>query len=419
VANDFIESYRRLLSPGFAAPKAALFFMVKNAEAFSSGQQADFSAVGFRAVSERALEITLERPTPAFLLYVASGAWIPVNPRVASRHDREWTRPENHVGNGPFTLAEWRPHQRIVVKRNPNFHSPDMVKLDELHFVVFDSGDTEDRAYRAGQIDITMSVPTTKLEPYARERPTELHRAPLAETRYLTFNTSRAPLNDVRVRRALALSIDRKQLTERVLRGGQEPARHFVSSILLPPEKSNAPAPESDPTEARKLLAAAGYPEGKGFPRLELASWPIGTPILESIQDAWKKELGIDVALVTREAKVHLASLRDGQYDIGFITAIPDIADAGNLLAEFVTAAPSNYPRWSDHGFDQAMRAAARDPAMRSTHLRQAEERLLQEVPVFPLYFNAKNWLMSSRVRGWQYDALWTRFYLNVELTKN
>jgi oligopeptide transport system substrate-binding protein len=141
--------------------------------------------------------------------------------------------------------------------------------------------------------------------------------------------------------------------------------------------------------------------------------------VLEVVQEMWKKELGIQTALVTREAKVHLAALSGGQYDIGFITAIPDVADAGNFLADFVTNAPGNHPHWSDPTFDLLMAEAGRDPALRAERLQAAEARLVQEVPLAPLYFNSKNWMMSSRVRGWQYDALWTRFYLNVELSQN
>ena len=173
----------------------------------------------------------------------------------------------------------------------------------------------------------------------------------------------------------------------------------------------------ANPVEARRLLAEAGFAEGKNFPALELSSWPIGPPVVEAVQQMWKQELGIEVRLVTREAKVHVTALRQGQYDIGFITAIPDVPDAANVLADFATGAAGNFPHWSDQTFDGLLAKADQDPAERTRRLQAAEARLLAESPVAPLYFNARNWLMSTRVQGWKSDALWTRFYLNVELS--
>lgn len=421
IAEDFVASYRRLLTPATAAPKADLFFVVKNARDFTAGKVADFSAVGLRAADVCTLVVTLERPTPNFLLYAASGPWIPVNPRVVEKFGRTWTRPENYVGNGPFSLVEWRPNQRIVVRKNPMFREPDRKRVEEIQFIAFDNGDAEERAYRAGQIDLTMSVPVTKLDPYARERPAELHRTALAETHYLAFNTLRPPLNDVRVRRALALAVDREKITSLVLRGGQQPAGR-----LLPPQLRAGTGPAAatapwelrrDGAEARRLLATAGFAGGKNFPRLELSSWA-RPAVLEAVQEMWRQELGIEVAIALREAKVHTDSLRSGGFDIGFITQIPDVADPAAVLADFGTAAPGNYPHWSDATFDALLASAARAPTGLQSDilLQQAEQRLIEEAALAPLYFNAKNWLMSPRVTGWHEDALWARNYTAVHL---
>lgn len=421
-AADFIASYRRLLTPATAAPKASLFFDVKNARAFVSGQLTDFNAVGLQAPDAHTLVVTLEHPTPDFLAYVASGPWIPVNPRTVARFGREWTRPGNFVGNGPFVLTEWTPHQRIVVKRNPLYADHARVNLDEIDFVAFDNDDTEERAYRAGQVDVTIKLPVTKIATYARENPSELHHAPLAEIRYLSFNTTRPSLGDVRVRRALSLAIDRSKLVSRVLLGGQTPAARFLPSSLRPRNDPDLPADSAmryDPEEARRLLAAAGFPDGANFPSLELSAWSQSqTSALEAIQQMWKKELRIDVTLAIREGNVHFSALRSGEYDIGFSTSIPDVADAANLLDDFASRAPGNYPQWSDFRYDTLVNEASRtgDAAQRASLLHDAEARLGELCPVAPLYFNARNWLMSPRVRGWQEDELWTRFYPSIYL---
>ena len=416
---DFIASYRRLLTPATAAPKAELFFAVKNARAFVAGKLTDFSTVGFAAPDPLTLVVTLERPTPDLLLFVASGPWIPVHPATVAAHGRDWTKPGHFVGNGPFTLGEWRSQQRIVVKKNPAYHSAAATRIDEIQFLRYDSADTEERAYRAGQLDVTMDVPKTKIETYAAERPAELHRAALAETRFLSFNLQRPPLTDERVRRALALAIDRDKIVDRVLRGGQEPAIRFVPTVLRPESKNTAIDGEfrHESAEARRLLAAAGFPEGRNFPRLELAGWS-NNPVLEAIQAMWRQELGIEVALTVREAKVHLAALHAGTYDIAFATTLLDLAERAHALEEFSTGAVNNFPHWSSPEFDAALQVAnaERDAGRRALSLDHAETLLLRAAPLAPVYFNTRNWLMAPRVRGWHEDALWTRSYQAIYL---
>lgn len=408
-AADFVASYRRLLTPATAAPKANVFFAVKNARAFATGALADFAAVGLRAADPHTLVVTLDAPNPLFPHTVASGPWLPVHVPSAAAHGRRWTQPEHFVGNGPFVLAAWRGQQHLVVRKNPRWHGAAGVRLDEIRFERFDSGDTEERAYRAGQIDVTMAVPQSKLDVYARERPAELHRAPMIETRYLVFNTRRPPLDDPRVRRALALAIDRQRLIDRVTRGAQPVAVRFVPEALR--AAGAAPAGEftHDPAAARALLAATGV-AAKPFPRLEVTAWSSSqVPTLEAIQAMWRETLGLEVAIALRDAKVHLDALATGAYDIGFITSIPDIADPANMLGDFATGAPENYPQWSNAAFDAAL--ARGDFA-------GAEARLLEAAVVAPLYFNTKIWLMSPRVRGWTEDGLWSRTYHGISLAE-
>ncbi len=415
-AHDFVASYRRVLDPATAAPKAGLFDLVRGAAAFRRGETTDFSQVGFRAHDAATLEVTLARPAPQFLAYAASGPWIPVNPRVVAQHGRDWTRPGNHVGNGPFTLTEWRANQRIVVNQRASYWDTAAVHLDAIHFLAFDNGDAEERAFRAGQLDVTMAVPYTKLPGYTAPGSPLQHSA-LHETRYLAFNTTRGPLADARVRRALALAVDRDALVNRVLQGGLTAAYHFVPPGL----GGHVPTAQlrEDAAEARRLLAAAGFPGGAGFPRLELTGWS-QTVVLEAVQAMWKKELGVDIHIAVREARVHLASLRQGTYDIGFMTAIPDVADPANLLAELRSDSAANLSQWRDPTFDALLAAAEAAPtaAERQTRLAAAEAHVTAECPVAPLYYNARNYLMSPAVQGWREDAVWTRYYKEVALRR-
>jgi oligopeptide transport system substrate-binding protein len=401
-AADFARTIRRALTPATAAPKAALFLGLKNAAAFYAGHETDFTQVGIRTPDDHTLQLELASPTADFLAMVASGPWIPASPT-------------NGVGNGPFTLIEWKPHQHIAVRKNPLYWDAASVKLDGIRFVAFDNGDSEERAFRAGQVDVTMSVPFSKIVPYRTEQPDVIRSVPLNETRYIVVNVTRPPLNDPRVRRALALALDRTALVEKVILSGR-PAFNFVPAGLggyQPGEQI-----KEDAAEARRLLADAGFPEGRGFPKLEVATWPVSSAQLEAIQQMWHRELGIEVAIAQREARTHLASLASGDFTLAYMTAIPDYDGASELFTQLTSGHPLNYPHWRDREFDGVVTTAGQlaDPAARNAAYQRAEARLLADLPVIPLYFNAQNFLVSPRVNNWRADRLWTRFYREVSL---
>jgi oligopeptide transport system substrate-binding protein len=405
-AADFVYTYRRALTPATAAPKASLLFPIRNARAFYRGESTDFTQVGVVAPDAHRLVITLERPDPDLPALAASGPWIPVHPASVERLGQAWTRPGNFVGNGPFLLMEWSPNQRIVVRKNPDYWNAAAIRLDSIQFLAFDSSDTEERAFRAGQLDVTMTVPFSKLDSYRRLSPELLQTVSLHEVRYLSLNTTRPPLDDPRVRRALSLALDRPSLVEKVLKGGQKPAFNFVPPGL---GGYNAETTQrEDANEARHLLTQAGFPGGKGFPALELSSWAASSNLVpETIQERWRGELGITVMLVQREAQTHLAALAAGDYAIGYAAAIPDYDGTVDLLQHFTSDDAANYPQW---------RRPAYDALIADRKLAAAEKLLLEEQPVIPLYFNTKYFLRRPVVRGWREDALWTRYYHHVYL---
>ena len=373
-AVNFAAMIRRTTVPGSIAPKAHLFAAVRE----------------MKAPDPRTLVISLKQPTADFPAIVASGPWIPAHAKPG-------------IGNGPFMLGEWKPNQHIVVRKNPLYWDAAHVKLDGIRFVAMDNGDSEERAFRAGQLDVTMAVPVTKIPGYRTAQPSVLRSVPLFETRYLALNTQRPPLNDPRVRQALALALDRTALVEKVLQGGQQPAFNFVPAGLG--DHSLKERLTENAAQARTLLAAAGFPGGKGFPRLELTAWPVASGQLEAIQQMWRRELGIEVAIVQREARTHLASLAAGDYAIAFMTAIPDYNGASDLFTQLTTGHAANYPHWSNAKYDRLVAAAQWAPA---------EKVLLGDMPLIPLCFNSQNFLVAPRVKNWRADRLWTRFYRDL-----
>ncbi|MBI5426214.1 MAG: peptide ABC transporter substrate-binding protein [Opitutae bacterium] len=419
-AADFVYSFRRALTPALGAPKAPLFFVLKNAAAFYRGHISEPTQLGVTAPDARTVVLTLEQPTPHLLALAASGPWLPVHSATvekfggATARGAPWTEPGHYAGNGPFILAEWRKAQHLLVTRSPHYHAVDRIKLTGVRYQIYDSGDTEERAFRAGQVDLTMAVPFTKLDNYAA--PT-LRRQPLHETRYFALNTTRPPLDDIRVRRALALALDRDAIVRNILRGAQRPALSFIPPGLG--GYTGAAQLTPDPAAARALLAEAGFPGGKGFPKLELAAWNVNPAILEAAQQMWRRELGIETSIVQREGKVHMAAVIAGDFAIALMPAIPDYDDASALFDELTTGAPGNFPRWSDARYDELARDARRETdATRRTELyRAAEQRLLDQLPVVPFYFNSQDYLVAPHVSGWRQDALWNRFYEEVTLS--
>ena len=413
-AQDFAWSIKRALTPGTGAPKAALFFALRGATEHYHGTADTPARLGVDAPDPHTLVLSLAHPNADFPAIVASGPWIPIH--HATVESLRTNPATGYVGNGPFILTEWKPNQRITVRKNPHYWDAARVQLDGIQFLAFDNGDSEERAFRAGQLDVTMAVPFTKLAGYRAAQPPVLHGVPLSETRYLVLNTALPPLNDPRVRQALALALDRTTLVDKVLLSGQ-PAFNFVPAGL----GGYAPSGRimENAAKARSLLAAAGFPGGYGFPKLELSSWPVNPAQLEAIQQMWRRELGLEVTLAPREARTHLAAMAGGDFSIAFMTAIPDYDGASDLCIQLTGGHPLNYPHWRNAEFDRLVAAAGTlaDPAARNAAYQQAENLLLEEMPVIPLYFNAQNFLVSPRVHGWRADRLWTRFYrgLSVE----
>lgn len=229
--DDFVQSYKRILTPQLGSEYSYLLWFVSGAADYNAGRLTDFSKVGFKAVDDRTLRVTLRSPTPFLLKIIATHyAWDVLPVKVLARYgpldqkDTGWTKPGRLVGSGPFMLSEWTPNQKIVVVRNPYYWDAANVKLDAIEYYPTENGPTEERMFRTGQLDVTSELPVSKIDVYRREHPEELHIEPFLGLYFYRCNVTRPPLNDKRVRRALALAIDRERLVKDVVRGGELPA---------------------------------------------------------------------------------------------------------------------------------------------------------------------------------------------------
>jgi oligopeptide transport system substrate-binding protein len=408
-AHDFLESFKRILTPSLAAEYSYMHFVVKNAEAYNEGKITDFNQVGYKAPDDYTLQVILENSTPYFLSLLLHNSWYPVHlPTIRKYGDpyqrgSKWTRAGRFVGNGAFVLTKWKVNDIIVVKKSPTYWDRDHVGLNEIHFLPIESDETEEHAFRAGQLHITETLPLTKIDFYKKNYPDLLHSEPYLGTYFYRLNVTRPPLNDKRVRRALALTIDRESLVENVLRGGQLPAYS-----LTPPGTAGYTCStqiHGDIAEAKRLLAEAGYPDGKNFPPIELLYNTLESHriIAESIQQMWKKNLGIEVQLVNEEWKVYLDSQRTLNYQVCRASWIGDYADPNSFLDMWLTNGGNNETGWSNPEYDRLIAEAARttDPQQRLAVFQKAEAILLDELPMIPIYFYTHVNASRPEVKGW------------------
>ncbi len=422
-AEDCVDSWKRILTPTLGADYAYMLYLVRGAEAFNKGK-ADFSAVGLAAPDARTLVVQLTAPAPYFLQVLLNSPWRPVNVRAiaavgdAHRRGTAWTTPQHIVTSGPFHLKEWTSHQRLVVERSPTYWDREHVKLNSIVFYPTDSVDAEERAFRAGQLHITYSLSLSKIAGYRQSLPDSLRIDPYLCTYFFRANTRKPPLDNPLVRRALALAIDRTLIVEKVLRGGQRPA-----PSLVPPETPDYPVPalaSRDIETAKKLLADAGYPGGQGFPTLEITydNSEIHRLVVEAIQEMWRRDLGIQVAIVNQEKKVAFANRRTGNYQLLYGDWVGDYLDATTFLDLWRSDAGNNHTGWVNHDYDALMDRAATtaDVAARGQLLQQAELLMLEQSPCIPVYFNTHVYLCAPSVKGWLPNPMDHMDYRHVSL---
>jgi len=410
-AQDFAYSFQRLLDPRTAAAYAYQLWYVKGAQAFTSG--ASFDNVGIRALDARTLVIELAAPTPFFLDVLAGMPLAPVNRANLERLQQldperwrvEWTRPENLVTNGPYRLTLRRVNDRLRFERNENYWDARSVTLKTIDCLAVEHLETALNLYLTGAVGWVDNVPTAALDAL-RARP-DFHAADYLAAGFYRFNTTRAPFDDVRVRRALALAVDREAIAARVLRAGEQP-----SYGLLPPGIRGA-APQSfrhgtraqDLAEARALLAEVG----SRLPPVEIlfATQSTNKDVAEVIADGWRRELGVESHLLNQESRVALDSQKNLRYDVSRSSWIADHPDAIGFLEIFVSQSENNRTGWKNARYDELIARArlARDPE-RAALLEEAQRLLLEELPILPIWSFVSRNLVDPRLEGFEPNPL-------------
>ena len=415
-AADFVFSYRRMLTPELGGEYAMILHVMEGAEQFNKGETDDFSTVGVKAIDAHTLEIQLVGPTPYFPSLLKHYTWFPVHRgcieaagEITDQKSR-WTRPGKLVGNGPFTLKTWRFDAMIEVVKSDTYWDKESVSLNGIRFFPIASDTTEERAFRDGQLHVTNTLPIDRIAYYREEAPEYYWTGAQLTTYFYRVNTKANPaLADVRVRQALALTIDRQSIVESVTKGGQRPAHGLVP----PSEGGPYTTPDLlrfDPDAGRAKLAEAGFPDGEGFPRLTILfnTHESHKLIAQAVQAMWKKHLGIEVELLNQDWQVYLDSCGKGNFEIARAAWNGDYMDPSTFLHMWMKDDGNNQTGWSSPEYDGLLRKAGntKDPSERYGLLQQAETIFLNEVPAIPIYWYATNRVVSTDVEGWHHKLL-------------
>lgn len=419
-SGDFLASWRRLLDPRTGAEYAYQLWCVAGARAFSQDRddsgaaRRPFESVGLSAPQPDRFEVRLETPTPHFLELCASSALLPVHGPSLAAHGPAWLRAEHLVGNGPYRLELRRLNERIRLRKSPTYWDRDRIALESIDLLAVESYLTNLNLYLQGDAHWINYLPNGLIP---RLLPREdFDPAPYFATYFYRVNTTRPPFDDARVRRALALAIDRHAITAAITKSGQRPwgsLTPFGMPGYEPPSFGAQALSDADPARgfaedlraARALLEAAGYgPRGRPFPPLEILYNTSEThrDIAEVIADGWRRHLGVPAQLLNQEWKVYLASQGNLDYDVARAIWIGDYLDPLSFLELFREGSRNNKTGWSDPHYDRLLAEAGRqaEPERRRALLFEAEALLLEQLPILPIYSYVSQNLFSPRLGG-------------------
>ena len=414
IADDFVWSWMRILTPSLGSQYPDMLYYVKGAADFHQEKTKDFSTVGVKAINDHELRVELNNPTPFFIKLLSHYSTYPVHKDTVLKHgsidDRNglWTRPGNFVCNGPMNLKTWELNKQIIVEKNPLYWDADKVKLNEIRYYPVSNESTEDRMFRAGQLHVTNVVPLEKCPVYIENKNPNLRIEPYMGTYFYRVNTLHPVLKDKRVRKALAFALNRTQIVEKVSKCGQQAAYSFT------PPGSAGYEPDTEvpfnPELAQLLLKEAGYPNGEGFPVLEILfnTQEGHRKIALAVQQMWQQNLGISVQLVNQDWKVYLAREMTGDFQISRAGWIGDYEDPNTFLDTLRPNRGNNKTGWENKEYDDLLELAnaTNDQSLRYKYLMQAEQLLIGEMPIIPIYTYVRQYQLSNDVQGWYPNLL-------------
>lgn len=427
-ANDFVYAWQRLVDPATAADYSYMADILLNANEIMAGE-ADKATLGVEAVDERTLVVTLHTPCPYFEEIMAFPALMPVRQDMIEAGGDQWTFSiDTYVGNGPYKMESWEHGANIRIVKSETYYDYAKLGPKAINFKLMDDANAIYAAYQSGELNFIEEVPVAEIPALLESG--ELDIDPYIGTYYVCFQTQKAPFDDVRVRKAFSLTIDRNYIVEQITQTGQVPATGFVPSGINDAEGASGDdfrtvggdymdvskeAYAANCEEARRLLAEAGYANGEGFPVVEYLynTSESHKAIGEALQQMWQTELGVTVNLVNQEWNTFLQTRKEGNYSIARNGWIADYNDPMSFLDMWMTGGGNNDAQYSNAKYDDLIKQAkaTNDPAERMKLMHEAEDILMGEDVVHAAIYFYTNKNMSQGFKGMYYTPLGYYFF--------
>lgn len=408
-AQDFVYSWQRLVDHKNSSAFAwfAGLSGIENAAAITKGEMTP-DKLGVVAQGKYQLKVTLDRPVPWFPALVANVALFPVPQKIIAQAGDSWTAPGKLVGNGAYQLSERVVNEKIVLTRNPHYWDDAHSVLTKVTFVPINEESSATKRYRSNDIDITESFPKNMYALLKKTLPGEVYTPDQLGTYYYAFNTQKGPTADVRVRKALSWSIDRKVIADKVLGTGEKPAWHFTPDVTAGFKPLPVFMQQHDQdtlnAQAKSLLAAAGYGPGKPLKlKLLYNTSESHQKIAIAVASMWKKNLGVDVTLENQEWKTYIDSRNSGNFDVIRASWVGDYNEPSTFLNLLTSGNSSNIARFSNTDYDAVIAKASRETSdqARNSDYNRAEQILAEQAPIAPLYQYTNGRLIKPWVKGY------------------
>lgn len=418
-ANDFVYSWKRVCDPNVAAPYAeTVLGMVKGYDEAIAG---NLDALAVSAPDDQTLVVELANPCTYFGSLAAFATLSPVQEATVEANGDGWaTAADTYVSNGPFYITDWETGSHITMSKNPNYWDADSIKLDKLTFALIEDSNAAYSAYQSGELLMIKDVPTEEIP--SLEGQDDFYIDVNMGTYYLSLNLDREPFNDVNVRKALSLAIDRKYVAETLMQGTYTAATSFVGPGWMDTDgvtefckNANGGEPyfdndnyEANLEEAKQLLADAGYPNGEGLPSFTYSTNDIGyhKVVAEYLQQAWG-ELGIDIKVETVEWGSFTPLRRNGDYDASRNGWVADYSDPSNIIELLYSTNGNNDGNYNNPEFDAAVDESRTtvDLEARSAALHKAEDILIEDMACIPVAYYNDFYLLSDKTTGVWHSA--------------
>ena len=409
-AHDVVYAWQRDVDPATGGKYSFLLYPIKNAKAIAEGDIKDPGQLGAKATDDHTLVVELEAATPYFLDMLTHVSTYPVPRHIIEKHGKNWTRPENIVGNGAFKMTAWQPNAHITLKKSDTYWDKDNVKLDQVIYYPTEDQNTELKRYRAGELDMTYEIPLDQIKWLRENLKDELKTGPLLGAYYYGFNLTRPPFKDnPKLREALTLAIDRDIITNKITGTGETPIYGIVPPGIAGydnyrPAYAGLSQQERD-ERAKQLYAEAGYSKDKPL-KVELLynTSENHKKIAIAITAMWKKTLGVEAQLINQEWKVFLNTRQEKTSTEAFRAGwFGDYNDPNTFLELYLSKAGLNDSGYDSAKFDGLLQQASleQNPAKRAALLKEAEQELIDSYAIAPIYSYVSKRLVKPYVKGY------------------